>query len=80
MSFSIGAINSNSSSQIGQDEKIKKPNQDIDFEQFDTNRDGKIAGDEISYLQNVFNSADFDVDEESGIDKAAFDAALKDFK
>jgi Ca2+-binding EF-hand superfamily protein len=80
MSFSIGGINANTSSQVGQEEKIKKPNLDIDFGQFDTNNDGKIAGQELTYLQSVFNSVDFDVDEENAIDQVAFDSALKQMK
>ena len=49
------------------------------FAQMDTNKDGKLSGDEIpSYLQSRVSS--LDTDKDGAISKAEMDAAMKRFR
>ena len=50
------------------------------FDKFDLDNDGKISGAELTKLKQVFNSVDFDVDEENAVDESSFDDALSDYK
>ena len=70
MDTSINSINSMSTSAAKTDatdkqtEKMKQLVKDNSFEKFDIDNDGKISGTELTKLKMVFNSVDFDVDEE----------------
>ena len=86
MDTSINAINSVSTSTQKtqavdkQSEKIKELAQEYDFDYFDVDNDGKLSGTELTKLKSMFNSVDFDVDEDDAVDEAAFNSALSEYK
>ena len=83
---SINAINSVSTSTQKtqavdkQSEKIKELAQEYDFDYFDVDNDGKLSGTELTKLKSMFNSVDFDVDEDDAVDESAFNSALSEYK
>ena len=86
MDTSINAINSVSTSTQKtqavdkQSEKIKELAQEYDFDYFDVDNDGKLSGTELTKLKSMFNSVDFDVDEDDAVDESAFKSALSEYK
>ena len=86
MDTSINAINSVSTSTQKtqavdkQSEKIKELAQEYDFDYFDVDNDGKLSGTELTKLKSIFNSVDFDVDEDDAVDESAFNSALSEYK
>lgn len=86
MDTSINAINSVSTSTQKiqaadkQSEKIKELAQEYDFDYFDVDNDGKLSGTELTKLKSMFNSVDFDVDEDDAVDESAFNSALSEYK
>lgn len=86
MDTSINAINSVSTSTQKtqavdkQSEKIKELAQEYDFDYFDVDNDGKLSGTELTKLKSMFNSVDFDVDEDDTVDESAFNSALSEYK
>lgn len=86
MDTSINAINSISTSTQKtqavdkQSEKIKELAQEYDFDYFDVDNDGKLSGTELTKLKSMFNSVDFDVDEDDAVDESAFNSALSEYK
>ena len=86
MDTSINSINSMSTSAAKTDatdkqtEKMKQLVKDNSFEKFDIDNDGKISGTELTKLKMVFNSVDFDVDEEDAVDEESFNKALSDYQ
>ena len=78
----INSINSttNTSNVDKNAEKMKELVQKYNFEYFDLDNDGKISGAEAVKLQQIFNSVDFDVDEEDAIDESSFNNALSDYQ
>ena len=86
MDTSINAINSVSTSTQKtqavdkQSEKIKELAQEYDFDYFDVDNDGKLSGTELTKLKSMFNSVDFDVDEDDAVDESAFNSALSENK
>lgn len=86
MDTSINSINSMSTSAAKTDaadkqtEKMKQLVKDNSFEKFDIDNDGKITGAELTKLKMVFNSVDFDVDEEDAVDETSFNKALSDYQ
>ena len=63
-----------------QSEKIKELAQEYDFDYFDVDNDGKLSGTELTKLKSMFNSVDFDVDEDDAVDESAFNSALSEYK
>ncbi len=86
MDTSINAINSVSTSSQKtqaadkQSEKIKELAQEYDFDYFDVDNDGKLSGTELTKLKSMFNSVDFDVDDDDAVDETAFNSALSEYK
>lgn len=86
MDTSINAINSVSTSTQKtqavdkQSEKIKELAQEYDFDYFDVDNEGKLSGTELTKLKSMFNSVDFDVDEDDAVDESAFNSALSEYK
>ena len=86
MDTSINATNSVSTSTQKtqavdkQSEKIKELAQEYDFDYFDVDNDGKLSGTELTKLKSMFNSVDFDVDEDDAVDESAFNSALSEYK
>lgn len=61
-------------------EKLKELVQKYNFDYFDLDNDGKLSGAEAAKLRQIFNSVDFDVDDEDAIDESSFNDALSDYK
>ena len=88
MDTSINAINSvNNASTVKsteasekQTEKLKEMAAKYDFDYFDVDNDGKISGIEATRLKMIFNSVDFDKDDEDAIDESSFESAISDYK
>ena len=85
MDTSINAVNSvstpaNTEVNDKYKEKIKELAENNSFEKFDLDNDGKISGTELTKLKQVFNSVDFDVDEDNAVDESSFNDALSDYK
>ena len=86
MDTSINAINSvrkkkkKTQAVDKQSEKIKELAQEYDFDYFDVDNDGKLSGTELTKLKSMFNSVDFDVDEDDAVDESAFNSALSEYK
>lgn len=60
--------------------KLKNLLQEYDFDYFDVDNDGKLSGTELTKLKSMFNSVDFDVDEDDAVDESAFNSALSEYK
>ena len=86
MDTSVNAINSISSSaattntQDKNAEKIKEMAAKYDFDYFDVDNDGKLSGTEVTKLKMIFNSVDFDTDDEEAIDESSFNSTLSDYQ
>ena len=61
-------------------QKMKELVKNNSFDKFDLDNDGKISGIELTKLKQVFNSVNFDVDDENAVDESAFNDALSDYK
>ena len=82
---SINAIGANTSNVNNEQndkytQKIKELVKNNSFDKFDLDNDGKISGAELTKLKQVFNSVDFDVDEENAVDESSFNDALSDYQ
>ena len=85
MDTSITPINANTNSVSNEQndkysQKMKELVKNNSFDKFDLDNDGKISGAELTKLKQVFNSVDFDIDEENAVDESSFDDALSDYK
>lgn len=80
MQLILSALNRKNTAVDKQSEKIKELAQEYDFDYFDVDNDGKLSGTELTKLKSMFNSVDFDVDEDDAVDESAFNSALSEYK